>query len=405
MDVDLAIVGAGGAGLSLVLALDRLAAVAGRSRLTIALVDPVHRVANDRTWCFWDRAASKGSPAADAVHRSWSQVLLVDRAGRERVLSLDDLRYLMVRSADLYALADAAAERLGVTRVLAAVDAVSDDGTDRATVHAAGQEIRARWVFDSRPSPARLPGNVTLLQHFRGWTVRFDRPGFDPDLPVLMDFSVPQPPRGVAFGYVLPSDACTGLVEYTEFSRTRLAGDAYEQALRDYLARRWAGAGYTVEEVEDGAIPMTDAVFARRVGRRVFRLGTAGGATRPSTGYTFAAMQRQATTVAAALLAGRDPEPPAPHQLRHRWMDAVLLQAIDRGYLDGADLFTRLFAGNRPARVLDFLDGATSLGQDLALMRTAPLLPMTRATVDDAAARIRRRVALRREVPTAWVPR
>ena len=400
MDVDLAIVGAGGAGLSLVLALDRLAAGAagaGRSQLTIALVDPVHRVANDRTWCFWDRAGDLRSAVGDAVHRTWSQVLLVDQAGRERVLPLDDLRYLMVRSADLYALADAAAARLGVTRVAAAVESVSD-GPDRATVRVAGQEIRAQWVFDSRPSPARLPGNVTLLQHFRGWTVRFDRPGFDPELPVLMDFSVPQPARGVAFGYVLPSDACTGLVEYTEFSRDRLAGAAYDGALRAYLDRRWAGAGYAIEDVEDGAIPMTDAVFARRAGQRVFRLGTAGGATRPSTGYTFAAMQRQAASVAAALLAGRDPEPPAPHQLRHRWMDAVLLRAIDRSYLDGAALFTRLFEANRPARVLDFLDGATTLGQDLALMRSAPLLPMTRATVDDAAARIRRRALTHRAI-------
>ncbi len=397
MDVEVAIVGAGGAGLSLLLALDRLLAARPAARpLRIALVDPVHRTANDRTWCFWHRGPA---PVEDVVHRAWSQVLLVDRAGRERLLPLDDLRYLMVRSADVYARADEAAARLGVIRVRAAAESVTD-GPDRATVRAGGQEIRAGWVYDSRPAPPRLPGNVSLLQHFRGWTVRLDRPGFDPDRPVLMDFSVPQPVRGVAFGYVLPSDPCTALVEYTQFSRQRLAPQAYDDALAEYVTRRWGSHGWAVREVEDGAIPMTDAVFARRAGRRVFRLGTAGGATRPSTGYTFAAMQRQAVAVAAALIAGRDPEPPPPHRARHRWMDAVLLHAVDRGRLDGADLFLRLFEGNRPSVVLDFLDGGTTIGQDLALMASAPRLAMTRAALDDAAARVRRRtVQLRRRRP------
>jgi lycopene beta-cyclase len=178
VDVDVAIVGAGGAGLSLVLALDRrLAALPAAAPLRIALVDPVHRVANDRTWCFWHRGPA---PVEDVVHRSWSQVVLVDRSGRERLLALDDLRYLMVRSADLYARADEAAARLEVARVGLAAESVTD-GPDRATVRAGGDVLRARWVFDSRAAQPRLPGTVSLLQHFRGWTVRLDRPGFEPD--------------------------------------------------------------------------------------------------------------------------------------------------------------------------------------------------------------------------------
>jgi len=43
---------------------------------------------------------------------------------------------------------------------------------------------------------------------------------------------------------------------------------------------------------------MTDAVLAARGGPRTVRIGTAGGATRPSTGYTFSAMQRQAADIA-----------------------------------------------------------------------------------------------------------
>jgi lycopene beta-cyclase len=389
VDVDVAVVGAGGAGLSLVTQLDRAvrAAGPGTAAPSVVLVDPVHRRGADRTWCFWDGGRSD---VEAAVHRSWSRVELVDRAGRPRVLDLSPLRYVMVRSADFYALAEDAARRLDVGRVVADAEAVLD-GPQVAVVRAGGREIRARWVFDSRPAPPSVPPNTALLQHFRGWTVRFDAPVVDPAVAVLMDFSVPQPPGGVAFGYVLPDDDRRALVEYTLFSRSRVPAEAYEAQLRAYLDRRWPGVGHVVEGVEDGAIPMTDGGYRRRVGHRVFRLGTAGGATRASTGYTFAAMQRQAAAVARALVSGRDPQPPPAYPARHRWMDAVLLRALDRGHADGADLFVRLFARNPPQRVLRFLDGATGIREDLALMATAPLPAMTRATAGDVLARARRR--------------
>jgi lycopene beta-cyclase len=233
-----------------------------------------------------------------------------------------------------------------------------------------------------------------LLQHFRGWTVRFDRPVLDAALATLMDFQIPQPERGVAFAYCLPLDDRRALVEYTEFSRERLPSDDYDRALRGYLRRRWdvePGHGVEVEAVEDGVIPMTDAPFASRVGKRVFRLGTAGGATRPSTGYTFAAMNRQADVVANLLLAGRTPVPPPPYRARHRWMDAVLLRALDRGYVRGPELFTALFADNPSDRVVRFLDGLSGPIDDLALMRTTPMPPMMRSAFEDVGARAIRR--------------
>src|SRR5205085_10650765 len=254
-------------------------------------------------------------------------VLLVDEHGIRHRLDLDPLRYVMIRSQELYALADKAAAELGAVRVEAAATSVVD-GEDRATVRSDEGPIEARWVLDSRPARPRRPATTALLQHFRGWTLRFPSDVLDPTAPVFMDFTVPRPASGVAFGYVLPDDARSGLVEYTEFSRQRLPDAAYDEALTRYLARAW-GSAYEIEDVEDGAIPMTDAVPARRAGRRIVRLGTAGGATRPSTGYTFAAMQRQARSIATALLAGADPLPPQASPARHRWMDSVLLRALD----------------------------------------------------------------------------
>ena len=387
MRVDVAIVGAGGAGAAVLVHLAQQRRP-GVDPPTIAVVDPVHRSGRDRTWCFWDAGAN----AVDAaVHRQWRHVLLVDEHGVSHRLDLHPLRYVMVRSQDLYALADKAAAELGAVRVGAAATAVRD-GDAWATVHTDEGPIEARWVLDSRPARPRRPATTALLQHFRGWTVRFPADVLDPAAPVFMDFTVPQPRSGVAFGYVLPDDARTGLVEYTEFSPQRLSDAAYDGALTRYLAERW-GSVYEVDEVEDGAIPMTDAVPARRAGLRIVRLGSAGGATRASTGYTFAAMQRQAGSVARALLTGADPLPPPAYPARHRWMDSVLLHALDRGLVDGPALFTRLLLGNPPERVLRFLDGGTSFGEELGIMRATPTLAMARATAGNARDRLRRRLA------------
>ena len=422
VDVDVAVVGAGGAGLSLVLALERAARRAGVPAPTIAVIDPVHRSEADRTWCWWTdanpvsstgaaepSAAPSGLRALDPLlARSWARMELIDRHGRAREYDLGALRYVMLRSSEFYAAADAALDRLSRSspvpvspipggRVLRVTEAVTrvQDGPDVALVQAGAVEVRARWVFDSRPATPRRPGSTLLLQHFRGWTVRFDDPVLDPELATLMDFQVPQPASGVAFAYCLPLDDRRALVEYTEFSRARLPSDDYDRALLDYLRHRWnvePGRGVEIEAVEDGVIPMTDAAFAKRVGARVFRLGTAGGATRASTGYTFAAMNRQAEVIADLLLAGRTPVPPPPYPLRHRWLDAVLLRALDRGYVQGPDLFTGLFERNPSDRVVRFLDGLSGPVDELALMRTTPMRPMVRATIEDAGARLRRRL-------------
>ena len=83
--------------------------------------------------------------------------------------------------------------------------------------------------------------------------------------------------------------------------------------------------------------------------------------------------------MAAALRDGRDPEPPPAYSARHLQMDALLLQALDGGLLDGAAFFTQLFERQPTERVLRFLDGSTTLREDLAVMASAPRTPMLRA--------------------------
>ncbi|MFB8777707.1 lycopene cyclase family protein [Streptomyces broussonetiae] len=384
-DVDVAVVGAGAAGLSLA---HRLAepAAPGTRRLTVALLDapPGPLRPPPRTWCFWEPGRGRFDAAVSA---SWRHLRVRPAAGPPVVGDIAPLRYKMIRSDDFEYLVDHDLARgSAVDRVEAAVETVEDvpggaevrwrDGQGRP--HA----LRARWVFDSRP-PGSLPAaRTTLLQHFHGWFVRTARPAFTPGTADLMDFRTPQPAHGLSFGYVLPRGRHEALVEYTEFSARPLTADAYRAAVRRYAQDVLRLGDLEVLATETGVIPMTDAPLPRQTGASVFRIGAAGGATRPSTGYTFAGLQRQTRAVAEALRRGRHPLPPPAHSARSRAMDAVLLHALDGGHVDGPALFTRLFTRVPMKRLLLFLDGRTALHEDLAIGLRTPVRPMLRAATE-----------------------
>ncbi|MFJ4823459.1 lycopene cyclase family protein [Streptomyces bacillaris] len=374
-DPDVVIVGAGAAGLSLAY---HLCAPGGAVPLSVLLVDapPGPLRPPPRTWCYWE---PPGGPYDSVLAASWPRLRVRAADGAPTVTDPSPFRYKMLRSDAFEALVG---KRLsgapGFRRIEATVTAVRDTPDGGAEVLTEGGQalVRGRRVFDSRP-PRRLPpARTTLLQHFMGWFVRTERPAFDPATADLMDFRTPQPPRGLSFGYVLPLDPHTALVEYTEFSPAPLTADAYRRALHHYTQQVLELGEFHIAAQERGIIPMTDGHLPGRVGRSVYRIGTAGGATRPSTGYTFAALQRQSRAVADRLRAGHGLRIPAPYGAWPRAMDAVLLRALDSGRVTGADFFTRLFREVPGERLLRFLDGRSRLHEDLLIGLRTPVVPM-----------------------------
>lgn len=396
IEADLVLVGGGGAAMCVLqqLALARMSTPTGRrkaqrSRLRVVVVDPVDRLAttpDDRTWSFWSRRR-RGVSEHPFADRSWPSLLV---AGPDLVVDVElgpTHEYHMVRSSTFYALVrdlvHGRTSGLSVRHVPATVDAVLEEASG-VTVHAGGARVRAPWALTSAPLPGETAPRprTALWQHFHGAVVRTQQLTFDPHQAVLMDLRVPQPRQGVGFGYLLPVSSREALVEYTVLAPGRADPSRLQAGLDDYLAAVGATDASVVRE-EQGSIPMTDAKHRRRTrgGGRVFRIGTVGGATRPSTGYTFAAMQRQATGVAQAVVDRTTPVPPRAYPRRHLMADSLLLRGLASGDIDGTRFFPLLFDRNPPARVLDFLDGLTTPAQDLALVASVPPLPMLRAAV------------------------
>ncbi|MGW6732527.1 lycopene cyclase family protein [Streptomyces sp. NPDC055013] len=376
---DVVIVGGGASGLCLA---HQLTATTTRSVTVVEPPDGPSRPP-ERTWCFWEEGPSAYE---EAISATWSRLRVRGTDGSEVTVDPAPQRYRMLRSPEFEQLVHARLAAHPGARVLRATAGAVRDTADGAAVSCVASDgrtvtLRALHVFDSRPLHVLPQARTCLVQHFRGWFVRTAAERFDATVADLMDFRVPQPRHGLAFGYVLPLAHDRALVEYTEFSRGPLTTAAYEAALGHYCREILRLGAFTVEAAEQGAIPMTDARFPRRIGSAVFRIGTAGGATRPATGYTFAAAQRQSRAIAAALDAGRPLVPP-PHGRRALAMDAVLLRALDTGRIDGPGFFTGLFSRIPAERLLRFLDGATTLREEWGVGLRTPIGPMLRTAVE-----------------------
>ena len=100
-----------------------------------------------------------------------------------------------------------------------------------------------------------------------------------------MDFDVPQE-GSTRFMYVLPINSMEALVEYTVFSEELLDYSRYESGIKSYLDRKGI-TSYTILRKEQGVIPMTCYPFTAHNSLNILNIGTNGGWTKASTGYTF----------------------------------------------------------------------------------------------------------------------
>ena len=382
-DFDFIITGAGASGLSLAYHLN----TAGLAGKRILLVDKGPKQANDRTWCFWEAGDNVFEPV---IYRRWQNVNFRSDHIDMR-LDIAPYVYKMLRGQDFYAYMNTwLAQQPNITQRFGEVRAV-EEGEAGARVDIDGRWHTAAWVFNSIPfrGPAHSRQSQSLLQHFRGWVIETAANVFDPHTATLMDFRVPQVHSEARFVYVLPLDERRALVEFTVFGPALLADDEYRRALQVYLAQMLKLSQYTILEEENGVIPMTDAPFPARHSQHVINIGTAGGRTKPSTGYTFLRIQAQAQQIAHSLMKAGTPMFHASSP-RFKLYDSILLNVLaeERRVLDGRRVgggkrvFEELYQRNPAWLIFKFLDEQTSLAEDLRIMSSTHLPTFSRAALD-----------------------
>ena len=130
---------------------------------------------------------------------------------------------------------------------------------------------------------------------------------------------------------------------------------------------------------------MTTRRFPLHVGNGMLRIGLAGGAVRPSSGYAFLRIQRQCRTLAAALAKGQMPRRGLLGRSRkHRTLDIVFLEAMRRKPSMAPTYFHRLFSHASPAAVIRFLTERDTMSDDLAVLKALPIADFVRAALYSA---------------------
>ncbi len=375
-DVDVAIVGAGCAGLSLAAALS-VERVPGR----VLLLEPRKEYRRDRTWCFWN---TEEHPFASEVSCSWNR-WRVSLGGAEALRGSRLYRYCHLAGDDFYRSALARVERAEEQDLLrgVVVHTVARRQDGLFAVDTDHGRLLAGSVFDSRPWAPEASGAPLLLQRFVGWHVRAAEPCFDPHTVDLMGFLPSDLPGRVRFVYTLPFSSTEALVEMTYLDRPELPEPAYARDLTAWLAERTRS--WEVLYTERGSLPMGGRTGRLQAQAGLHPIGIRGGRIKPSSGYAFLRIQRHSRAIARALKAGQVPPAHAEPGLAgamNRGMDAVFLRALQRAPDAAPALFLQMFERGEPDALVRFLGEASrGPGEKLRIAWSLPKRPMLRAAL------------------------
>ncbi len=374
-EFDYAIVGGGLAGLSLACHLIDT----GLDGRRLVVLESRDRYEHDRIWCSW---AAADHSFRSCVSHEWSRWSV--RLGSRTVVRGSDVQpYRCIPSGRLY---DFATSRIGGAegaqlRMGQTVGGMIEED-DRVRVDLGdGTAVSAGMVFDSRPhfsrSGPRESAEIDWVQDFVGWRVRTSRDAFEPDCATLMDFAASS--VDVRFVYVLPFSRREALVESTAFAPATVPTEEHEQAIRAHLLSRSGLSDFEILDRESGAIPMSTREQSMRISARRWRIGTAGGSVKASTGYSFETVQRWSRAAASQLAAGNEPPRSVDRGVRERAMDRMFLAFMQRFPERMPHAFARLFEGVDPDALVRFLSDRSKLRDAIAVARALPAMRMLRA--------------------------
>ena len=186
-----------------------------------------------------------------------------------------------------------------------------------------------------------------------------------------MDFSINQN-SSTQFMYILPFSKTEALVEYTLFSEQLLETDKYKSALKDYLSSSGI-LNYQIKSRESGKIPMTCYPFFELNTKNILNIGSAGGWSKPSTGYTFKNIDRNTSRILDFLKEDRSFKEFLKKD-RFWFYYLIFLDVLFYKNHLGKTLFTSMFKKNDPKTIFRFLDNKSSIYEEFKIMLSFPKL-------------------------------
>ncbi len=356
-----------GLGLAAMMVIIKMAQEGILEDKTILVIEPDDKNTNDRTWCFWEKEIGEWD---HILSHKWSSAFYLDEFAK--IDCLNGSFYKMIESKNFYDYFRKVTENCNLNWVKEKSISFCEENTS-VIVQTVSKQFEGSVLFNSIFDFDKLKSNKSfplLQQNFVGWFVETDQKYFNTNEAFFMDFSVSQK-ENTRFMYVLPLSENKALFEYTLFSPELLLFEEYEQEIKKYV-NKLGIENYRILDKEKGNIPMTTYPFWENNSKRILNIGTAGGWTKASSGFTFSNANRESRRVIEFLKRETIDFKKFKVPNKFTFYDDLFVDVLYKDNSLGKSVFSAMFTKKNPNLILKFLDEKTTFLEDLQIIWSCP---------------------------------
>ena len=349
-EFDYIIIGGGCAGLSLAYELEIHEKFKNK---TLAIIEPRNDYIRDKTWSFWKVAAHNFE---DCVKHSWSN-FSVNIPNQTKYVQCDNFPYQSIDSGLFYEKIINTLKKNTNINFFKNINEISTENS---------------FVFNSVSDVSDSKND--LWQHFSGIEIETNKDLFDDQIFNLMDFDCEQR-DSVHFFYTLPFSKKNALIETTWISDlNHPSNQDYSIQLEDYIKNKLKIKNYEIKFKETGAIPLFHPQNIKKINQ--MEIGTAGGMTRLSTGYTFMNIQSQSKYIRENFENIQKVNNFTVNS-KYKFLDNIFLKVLKKNSEKMPEIFFKMFNCS-PSTVINFLSNKSNIYEDFSIILKMPKLVFLR---------------------------
>ena len=343
-EFDYIIVGGGCAGLSLAYELEIYDKLKNK---TLAIIEPREEYIRDKTWSFWKVVNHNFE---DCVKKKWDN-FTINSPSQTKFVECKKTPYQTIDSGLFY---QKIISRLKLNKNINFFKNINEIDKTNSIIFNSVSDIK--------------DANNNLWQHFQGVEIETPNDFFDEQIFNLMDFACDQRNR-VHFFYTLPFTKKNALIETTWISELNNNSlNDYEVQIDNYLSNHLNIRECKINFKEQGAIPLFR--INNISSKNQINIGSAGGMTRLSTGYTFLNIQEHSKyirenieNIKTAKLFKIDK--------KYDFLDKIFLKVLKNNSQEMGNIFYKMFEA-KSSSVVDFLSNKSNIYQDISIISKMP---------------------------------
>jgi len=350
-EFDFIIIGGGCAGLSLAYELEINKKLENK---TLAIIEQREEYKRDKTWSFWKVFDHNFE---DCVIKSWNN-FTVNTLENYREHSSEKFPYQSIDSGKFYKKINSKLTKNSNISFFKNLREINSENS---------------LIFTSVTTKER--NQSELWQHFQGVEIETTKDIFDDKILNLMDFNCEQK-KYVHFFYTLPFSKNRALIETTWLSNLEDQEIMnYDRQLQDYIKNTLGIKNYKINFSEKGSIPLFYPSFLNN--NKTIHIGSAGGMTRLSTGYTFLNIQEHSRYIVKNI---DKIEKIKMFNLgkKYHYLDKIFLKVLENHPEKMPKIFFDMFEAPSNT-IIKFLSNKSNIFEDINIISKIPKLIFIKA--------------------------